>query len=197
MRGKVFAIVLFLAASPAVAQDDDWSDPEQWTILAPGGIGSPVGYMGFQLGYEFAPPFALEAGVGLGSTGIQIPVLARYYLDTLDRPHRLSVATGPSVGLLSESLGLNVPHDDSVSVDRSDLFYVGYWNVELTWEVRARFGLMFRAGLGAFVRLFEHMSHLCNGSDDLDCQGLHIPTGPQAARVVVAPYLTYGLGWAF
>lgn len=176
------------------------------------GFGAPTGLFGLSVGYEFTPNWALETGFGFGFTGYQIPLMLRWYTPILEdfgpRNESLSafsLALGPSVGLISKGLGLNVPHDEDRAVNESKLYAVGWLNFELAWETRGSWGGVFRAVIGGGPRILDNMSELCSkavperdGTIPMtSCDPPHFPSGPRIANSPAIFYLGVGFGWEF
>jgi hypothetical protein len=199
------AVALCLASSAAVAQERT-VDSRPWFARFDGGAGTPVGLLGGVVGRAVAPGFAIEVGGGLGVTGYQAAVLARGYLPVGDSDtSSWTVAGGPSLGLLGESLGLHVAHRDDLAVARGDLFYVAGLNVEAGYELRLGWGFIFRVAVGGFVTVAENMAALCakdpgSSAEPAGCEPGGpdaIPSGPQVARRRAYPYFALGLGFAW
>ena len=84
MRFRVLVMTLFaLGASQAAAADDDvMSELESKpnAFYAQGGLGTPLGYVGFELARRVSPSFLVSAGAGMGVTGPQITLMPRLLL---------------------------------------------------------------------------------------------------------------------
>jgi len=175
-------------------------------------MGAPTGIAGLTIGYEFAPSWALETGFGLGLTGYQFPLMVRWYTPILRDagPRRaslsaFSLALGPSVGLISKRLGLNVPHDEGKEVDQNGLYAVSWLNLEVAWETRAFWGGAFRVSVGGGPRIYDNMSELCTpavpGPDGhisvTSCDPPHLTSGPRIANSPAIFYVNFGIGWEF
>jgi hypothetical protein len=201
-EGVIAALAVLFAAATAAADEPPNVARRPTYLRVDGGLGAPTGVFGFTAGHAIEPPWAAEVGGGLGLSGFQLAVLARWYRPIGEsQRHVWTAAAGPSVSLLGETLGFHVQHADDVTVEDGDVFFIAGLNVEIGWEVRFGWGGLLRVSIGAFVRLAENMSGLCpeETSGDLDgpCGSPHFPTPPEIARVPAYPYLGFGYGWSF
>ena len=165
------------------------------------GFGAPTGLFGFSVGRTLEAPAAMEVGFGLGASGWQLALLARLHLPMGDSPwHSWTVAAGPSLSFLGGPFSRSVPHDDSVVVDESDLYYIFGVNAEIGWEWRQPWGGFIRLAAGGFYNISENMSALCPESvaePNSSCAPPHLPSAPEIARIRAYPYFVMGYGWSF
>ena len=100
-------------------------------------------------------------------------------------------------------MGIGVPHNENVPLDEDALYYLLVLNGELSYELRASWGGMFRVALGGWLRMAENMADLCDGvpqgrDEALNhCNPPHYPSASHIAGVPGFPYFRLGLGWAF
>jgi hypothetical protein len=139
-------VALVMWGAPASRADFPAAPPAEAprgpvVALLTAGFGAPTGLMGATVGWEFAPDWALETGFGLGLTGYQVPLMVRWFTPLLARSGprdgslgAFSLAAGPSAGLITRSLGLNVPHDEGRTVDEDALYAAVWFNIEAAWE---------------------------------------------------------------
>ncbi len=202
-RPLVLALCLVCAAAAA---EERTVESRPWFARVDGGVGAPVGFFGAAVGRAVAPGFAIEVGGGLGATGYQAAVLARGYVPVGDSDtSSWTLAGGPSLGLLGESLGLHVAHRDDIAVSRGDVFYVAGVNVEAGYELRFAWGGIVRVAVGGFLTVAENMAALCakdpgSSAEPSGCEAGGpdaIPSGPQVARRRAYPYLVLGFGFAW
>lgn len=211
------AALAALALLPALAAAEPTPTPADTprgplVIYLQNGFGAPTGFFGASVGYELKADLAVETGFGIGASGWQLPLMLRWYTPLLDRSGppgeylaAFSLAAGPSVALLSQRLGLNVPHDEGRDVDTRALYVASWLNVEAAWEVRGSWGGAFRVALGGGPRLFENMAGLCSEVDVpegervpvSDCDPPHFASGPRIANAPFILYLNLGYGWEF
>jgi hypothetical protein len=205
MTRRMAWLAFVLVGSSAVAEERT-VDSRPWFARFDGGIGSPVGFLGGAIGRAVGPGVALELGGGLGATGYQVAALVRGYIPVGDSEvSSWTLAGGPSLGLLSQSFGLNVAHRDDIAVARGDVFYVAGANVEVGYELRLAWGGIVRAAIGGFLTVAENMSPLCakDPGSDAEPSGCQpggpdaIASGPQVARRRAYPYLVFGFGFAW
>jgi hypothetical protein len=166
------------------------------------GFGAPTGLLGFSAGHAVAPPWAIEAGAGLGASGLQLALLGRWYAPVgRSRVSSWALAAGPSLSLIGRPIGFHVPHAPEVEVGEGGLYFIAGLNAEAGWELRLGWGGLLRVAIGGFLRVAENMSGLCprsaSGARDGPCGSPHLPTAPEIARLRGYPYLTFGYGWAF
>ncbi|HKA88108.1 MAG TPA: hypothetical protein VKE22_10595 [Haliangiales bacterium] len=205
MPARACAFLLWLVCSTAAA-DERTVDSRPWFARFDAGLGSPVGFLGATVGRAVAPGLAVEVGGGLGGTGYQAAVLARGYIAVGDsESSSWTLAGGPSLAMLGESLGLAVTHRNDIAVARGDLFYVAGVNVEAGYELRFAWGGIARVAVGGFVTVSENMAALCakDPGSDAEPAGCEppgpdaIPSGPQVARRRAYPYFVLGFGFAW
>ena len=203
-------LAALLLASPAIAEKTPEGERtvnhRRLVLLSEGGIGTPEGLMSGRVGYTVAEEWAVELGGGLGFTGYKIAPMARrtwavnWGTGDLDR-ESLGLGFGPAVGLLSERLGLNVPHAEGLEVDTSAIYYASWLNAELSYEFRGRRGGVVRVRGGVSVRALENMTWLCEGEEPTreytDCYPPHFAAGPVIANAPAFPYGGFGYGFAF
>lgn len=172
-----------------------------------GGMGAPTGYFGMTAGYTLPNRlWAIEAGGGIGSTGMQMALQAKYYLPLSDSAIQYwTLQAGPSLGLIGKPIGFAVPHKDGIAVTDSDLFYVLWLHAGVGYELRGQWGGLLRFSLGAMVNVANNQAPLCRDVDTVtmgapgagSCTSLHIPLGPEVARKLVLPWLSFAYGYAF
>jgi hypothetical protein len=166
------------------------------------GLGAPTGYYGVSFGYAVHPDITIEAGVGRGSTGLQLALLARHYRIVRSPDNYFTAAIGPSLSLLSKTLGGDIPsRPDKPEPDGT--FYLTGVNAEIGHEIRSTWGGVYRITLGAFVRIKQDMTAICDGAP----QGGQCNPEPvdnsfdmHAAKVASwrwFPYVGLGFGYAF
>ncbi len=217
---RVFAPILLSIALcvPVRAMADDVADePPPPTVPSfvhrpiaigfEGGMGAPTGFFGMTLGYTLPhQPWVVEVGGGLGSTGMQIAAQAKYYMPILGSTrHSLTLQAGPSLGLIGKPVGFAVPHKDGILVGDSDLYYVLWLHAGVGWEVRWHWGGFVRVALGAMLNVANNQEPLCRNVDTIavdapgagSCGSMHIALGPEVARRLVLPWLSFAYGWSF
>ena len=199
------AVALILATTPTASPFVSPFISQDVALAFDAGAAAPHGIFGGGLTYMVDFPWAVEVGGGLGATGSQAAVTGRWH-HLLDAGNNaLVLSGGPSVGVLSRSLGTNVPHAEGEDIDEDSLYAVSWFNLGVGWEGRTDFGLFGQAEMGGALRLLDNQSGLCRGVDSNPrtnseaggCGSMHMPIGPEIARVPIFPYLTFGFGWAF
>lgn len=112
------------------------------------GLFSAVGFIGGTYSFSPIPQLELEAGTGLGLTGIQVSVMPKLSLGCAS--HRFILGVGPSVGI--------DPYDGPV--------HASYWlNAEIGYAYRSEGGFSFLVAAGVTAALGGRMHALCIWSD--------------------------------
>lgn len=199
MRGLVLCVFGVVLASTARAERTTVSRP--WSVSMDTGFGAPTGIFGASVGWMVTPELELALGGGLGFTGIQASLAARYHLPVGDSPTMSwVVGLGPSLAFRSEALGLHIERatDDTV-IDEDKLYHTAWLNAELGWVARADWGGVLAVSLGAGLRLADNQRRLCDGAPDEggDCNPPHFGPGSLYAKAVVLPSFGMRFGWAF
>jgi hypothetical protein len=201
---KVAVGLGFLALTASASADEPRTvDVRRGFVRVDAGLGSPEGYYGGGVGFAVHPAVTLEAGVGNGETGLQLALLARHYYLVRAPDQYLTVAAGPSLSLLNQALGGDLPTRPDLPEGRAGTFYLAGMNVEIGSEVRRAWGGLFRASVGLFVKLDENMTQLCEGAPEGgDCNPpmLDNSFSIHAAKVAswaLFPYASIGVGFSF
>ena len=197
------------ASSPRAVDSLRTTAAHPFSVTANAGLGGPTGFFGLGVGYHFTPEWQLEAGLGVGVTGYQLALTARYALPIgSSGQHGLIFGLGPSIALRSDATWLTgIEHTADVTIARAHLYHTLWLNAEIGWEGRLRWRLLswmptmvVRVLLGASVRMADNQRHLCDGADD-SATGCHevplIPSGAWVADQAVMPYRQFSGGWAF
>jgi len=192
-------------APPALGAPPRTTETRPWAIALEQGFGATTGLMGGALSYQVTPELAASVGFGFGFTGWQVALLGRWsHAMGRSLSHSWVVGFGPSIGFRGENLGKwNIEHRDDIVVEPDDVFYTVWLNVEAGWEYRAQWGGVFRAVLGAGLRLADNQRHLCEGvpigdnQPQSDCNPPHFGPGSIYSRVLVLPYFGMAYGYAF
>lgn len=199
---KTPALLSLLVYSTVAAEPTTQSRPN--FVRTDVGLGAPEGVFGAAIGRAFHSDLTLELGFGLGLTGWQVALLGRHYLPVAGSDiHSFTFAAGLSVALAGAPVGNRIAHRADIPVSDSKLFYMAMLNAEVGYELRLRWGGIFRVALGGYVVLAENMSGLCDGVPQgrhepiSSCNPPHFPPGPLIAAHRVLPYLTVGYGWAW
>jgi hypothetical protein len=201
MRWRCAILGVAVAATAARAEAPT-TDTRPNHVRFDAGFGAPTGIFGLSIGRTVAPGWAVELGGGLGASGLQLALLGRWQRP-IGESTRQSwfLSGGPSVSLIGEPLGIHVPAADGVVVDDDEIFTIVGVNVEIGWEFRAGWGGLLRFAVGGFARVHETMSPLCprgaSSDEGSDCFSMHLPNGPDVARIPAYPYLSFGYGWSF
>jgi hypothetical protein len=112
MASRLLTVVLFVLPATALAtESSDGSEgssaraplavgasdayPRQHGVFANLGVFSAVGFGGLTYAYAVSENWAVEAGLGLGLTGVQLSLMPKL---AFGRNHRFVVGLGPSVG---------------------------------------------------------------------------------------------------
>ena len=199
MRWLVVCVLGVVLGSTARAERTTETRP--WSVSMDTGFGAPTGIFGATVGWMVTPEIELALGGGLGFTGIQASLAARYFLPVGDSPTMSWVfGLGPSLAFRSESLGFHIERktDDTV-IDEDKLYHTAWLNAELGWVARADWGGVLAISLGAGLRLADNQRTLCEDAPDEggDCNPPHFGPGSIYARAVVLPSLSMRFGWAF
>lgn len=202
MAGLKFVVgVGFLLALSPVARAERTTETRPWSISMDTGFGAPTGIFGATVGWFATPELELAVGGGLGFTGIQASVLARYHLPVGDSPTMSWVfGLGPSLAFRSESLGFHIERaTDDTAIDEDKLYHTAWLSAELGWVARADWGGVLAVSLGAGLRLADNQRKLCDDAPDEggDCNPPHFGPGSIYARAVVLPSFGMRFGWAF
>jgi hypothetical protein len=113
------------------------------------GLASPLGFGGATLWRDFTPQFRLEAGIGMGLSGVQLSTLARALLGSPN--HRFVPAAGFSVGIPTSDVYLMGPFHDGVT---HEVVVVPFLNVDvLGYEYKSDDGWTVLMALGATTPL--------------------------------------------
>jgi hypothetical protein len=175
-----------------------------FVLTGQAGFGTPTGDLGLLVGWHAPARWSAEAGYGLGLTGHQLTLMGRF---VGPGRRRITVATGPSLALRGEGVGLPIEH--RLDIDTAGkVYYASWWNTEVGLEVgdAGRGRGFVRFSLGAMVRLAESMSPLCEGveigRDDTNppndgCDPPHFAPAPEFARDKASAYLGVALGVRF
>jgi hypothetical protein len=159
---RLLVLVIALLGSPAPARADDTGGPApRGAVYAVAGLGTPVGFFGFEGVYRIVPSLELAAGAGLGFSTegtadndqlhvLQWAVMPRYRLGT-DR-NALTVGLGLSGGNYSHSyLSLCGSQEDEPNCNTPESWRYTLWaNLEIGGEYWAtsRFAFRYFAGYG-------------------------------------------------
>lgn len=171
-------------------------------VIAMLGLGDPTGYYGVDLGYAVHQDVSLEAGVGRGSTGLQLALLARHYHRVGPPDNYLTFAAGPSLSLLSKTLGGDIPSRPDRPLPDGTFYLTGV-NLELGHEIRTTWGGVYRLSLGMFVRVKQDMTTICDGAPvggQCNPEPVDNSFDIHAAKVAswrFFPYVGLGFGYAF
>jgi len=183
MRFPVLVMTLFALAAGKAAAADLASELESKpnVFYAQGGLGTPLGYVGFELARRVSPSFLVSAGAGMGVTGPQIALMPRLLLG--QGQSVLVLGAGVSRG---EYTSNNHCYDDDSC---AHLVGTANWaNAEIGGEYRWPGGLSFRY-FGGYGRAF---------ADDLVCAGDAIDecnAHPSWGRSLI--YTGFAFGQAF
>lgn len=199
MRGLVLCVFAVVLASTARAERTTVSRP--WSVSMDTSFGAPTGIFGASVGWMATPELELAIGGGLGFTGIQASLAARYHLPVGDSPTMSWVfGLGPSLAFRSESLGFHIERaTDDTTIDGDKLYHTAWLNAELGWVARADWGGVLAISLGAGLRLADNQRRLCDGAPDEggDCNPPHFGPGSIYAKAIVLPSFGMRFGWAF
>jgi hypothetical protein len=194
-----------LAASSAAA---DVSDPPRVVDIRTTyvridlGLGAPTGYYGLAAGHAVHPSLTIEGGVGRGSTGLQLALLARHYHLVRSPDNYLTAAIGPSLSLLGKTLGGDIPSRPDQPLPDGTFYLTGI-NVEVGHEIRVPWGGIYRLTLGMFVRVKQNMTQICEGAPvGGQCNPEPVDNSFDVHASKVAswrffPYVGLGFGYAF
>ncbi|HRE89736.1 MAG TPA: hypothetical protein PK095_11430 [Myxococcota bacterium] len=199
MRWLVVCVLGVVLGSTARAERTTETRP--WSVSMDTGFGAPTGLFGATVGWMVTPELELALGGGLGFTGIQASLAARYLVPVGDSPTMSWVfGLGPSLAFRSESLGFHIERktEDTV-IDEDKLYHTAWLNAELGWVARADWGGVLAISLGAGLRLADNQRTLCEDAPDEggDCNPPHFGPGSIYARAVVLPSFGMRFGWAF
>jgi hypothetical protein len=185
MRLPVLVMTLLaLGAGKAAAADGDVVSERESkpnVFYAQGGLGTPLGYVGFELARHVSPSFLVSAGAGMGVTGPQISLMPR-----------LLLGQGRSVLVLGAGVSRgNYTSSTFCFDDESCAHRVGtanWANAEIGGEYRWPGGLSFRY-FGGYGRAFA--DNLVCAGDAIDECNAH----PSWGRSLV--YTGFAFGQAF
>lgn len=203
---RLLLVALILSLSPvALAQPTEvvrTTEKKPFTVMLENGFGTPSGIFGAGVQHHFTPEWAGYVGGGLGFTGVQLGLQARYSIGLGSRgSHSLVLGLGPSIGFRSESMGFHIEHRAEDTVDPDKLFFTTWLDAEIAWELRAHIGITVRVVLGVGIRLADNQGDLCRRDDDDegdDCGGIdQLMVGSYAAALPLLPYLGVSYGWSF
>jgi hypothetical protein len=171
-------------------------------VLVDLGVGLPTGYYGLAGGYAVHPDITIEGGVGRGSTGLQLALLARHYHLVRSPDNFVTVGGGPSLSLLSKTLGGDIPSRPDAPLPDGTFYLTGV-NLEVGHEIRTSWGGFYRLTVGLFVRVKEDMTQICEGAPEggqCNPEQLDNSFDVHAAKVAgwrYFPYVGIGFGYRF
>ena len=156
-------------------------DPRRWAVMANLGTFSAVGLAGVTGIYRALPWFEVEAGVGLGFTGLQLEVMPRLVFGK--GPNHFVVGVGPSQGIGLEGFGF------------ARRGYRTTWiNAEVGYELRSSggLGLLIASGLTAGL---AGCTDACKPQDETSDSDA--PSFSTYAHDYVVPQGRFALGYWF
>jgi hypothetical protein len=135
------------------------------------GVASPVGELGLSRTRWISPSWAVEGGLGLGYTGLQLALAGKAAV--VRGPHVFAVTFGPSL---------------SVPVNTSSRTTTLLWaNAELGYQYRRPSNWVLGVAAGATMGLAGQLQSICFFATDSDCR-------PNDITGLVAPMVRAGIG---
>jgi hypothetical protein len=172
-----------------------------WSMSMDTGFGGPTGLFGGSVAWHVTLDLEVALSGGLGFTGIQAALTARWAWALGGSPTMSwVVGAGPSLAFRSESLGFNIERaTPTTTIDPNRLYHTVWLNAETGFVARADWGGILRILVGVQVRVADNQGGLCDGAPEEggDCNPMHFGPGAIFARAPLLPYLVVGLGWAF
>jgi hypothetical protein len=151
-RSKCALLVVLpalFALAPAAGAASFEGPPEErrHSVRLDVGFLSPVGLAGLAYSYDFTKRLTLEAGLGVGFSGVQLSVMPKLVLG--NGKHSALFGLGASVG---------------IDPDSSRHTVWPYLNGEVGYQLRAQNGFTFQASLGVTGSYYKISNHAFSGN---------------------------------
>ncbi len=155
-----------------------------------GGIGSPLGFGGIEIGYDLTKQIQVAAGIGMGWGGVQGAVTGRWRW----------WARNEFFGFVGTGFSAGEVRDDPESHPGGEMFAIRpgwYWNLEMGfgWRLASGVVLAWTAGMGT---LLNQQDAQCIENCMQTSWGGSVAYTPEKANFLDAtPYGSLFLGYAF